>query len=629
MNYILKDNNYQGSVETLVQGAQRHKYFKRPLIPVLQSVPPDVVMNIPDEQINAAKISEEEQEEEPLAKTVEIQTDYRESGTQTDPFTPDYLIERGQTPEVKRIAHLNYGRGLPASMAEMELIEQMRERRAFENALPPTSDEACFTLRRKLMEEQEFREWANREDDIKRLQNERLNLLQSALVEREKESEDNHSRRIEDIRLKKTEDKEKSIAKIQRKRIKVLRKMFKARKNLDNKGAKRDIIQEYSNFGSIVYAPITRDGLSLDKIASKYEVQPDALSTYQGVTELSETIPNRLLRTKVDVNKLKFSFKKQLGRNQVQHKNALEKMQSTIDKIYEPKDEEELKKDQDQKKYQNEFLRPDTPVRPGRREDAKARDNFARYKAALLLQRLIRGRAEQNMMFEGKEKRLDLIAELRITEEWRQASDQQEERGIIQNYQERVLDGVAEGLQAEMIASTMEGLSKELVRFKQERKIAAMVHMAEQDRRRREAEESGRRQAEQVLSTREDFLFKELMSVHQGRVDNYLQNIITSAVDDASTKQAYDEAQLKVQRLNKVLDNMEAKNNKPQAVVKDLMSSFLIPDIQRRKLQRQVQFEQKRFMESARKAIQASVSQAGQKLEQEDVLKYDPSNREK
>lgn len=629
MSYLLKDNNYSGPVETLVQGTNRHKYFKRPLIPVLQSVPPDVVMSIPEEQINAAKMTEE-QEEEPLAKTVEIQTDYRESGTQTDPFTPDYVIERGQTPEVLTIAHLNYGRGLPASMAEMELIEQMREKRAFENALPPTSDEACFTLRRKLMEEQEFREWGKREDDIKRLQNERLNLLQSALVEREKESEDNHSRRIEDIRLKKTEDKEKAIAKIQRKRIKVLRKMFKARKNLDNKGAKRDIIQQYSNFGSIVYAPITRDGLSLDKIASKYEVQPDALSTYQGVTELSESLPIKHLRSKCDVNKLKFTFKKNLTRNQRSHQGALEKMQENIDQVYETKDEEEMKKkEHDTKKYKSEFVRPDTPDRPGRKPKDKAQNYFEQYKAALLLQRLIRGRAEQNMMFEGKEKRLDLIAELRITEEWRQASDQQEEKSIIQNYQERVLDGVAEGLQAELIAATMEGLSKELVRFKQERKIAAMVHMAEQDRRRREAEESGRRQAEQILGMREDHLFNELMTVHQGRVDNYLQNIITSAVDDASTKQAYDEARLKVQRLNKVLDKMEQKKNKPQQIVKDLMSSFLIPDIQRRKLQRQVQFEQKRFMESARKAIQSSVSQAGQKLEQEDVLKYDPSNREK
>lgn len=275
------------------------------------------------------------------------------------------------------------------------------------------------------------------------------------------------------------------------------------------------------------------------------------------------------------------------------------------------------------------FLRPDTPELPNRNKPAKALLNFQMYKAALLIQRLLRGRAEQNMMFEGKEKRLDLIAELRITEEWRQAAEMQEEKTIIQNYQERVLDGVAEGLQAEIISATMENLSKELVRYKQERRIAAMVHLAEQDRRRREAEESGRRQAEQILSQREDFLFSQLMSVHQGRVDNYLQNIITSAVDNASTKQAYDEAILKVQKLNKIIDKMEQKKNKPEVIVKDLMSSFLIPDIQRRKVQRQVMFEQKRFMESARKAVQASVSQAGAKLEQEDVLRYDPSNRER
>lgn len=165
-------------------------------------------------------------------------------------------------------------------MAEMELIEQMREKRAFENALPPTSDEACFTLRRKLMEEQEFREWNKREEDIKRIQNERLNLLQSALVEREKETEEKHAQRTEEIRLKKTENKERALAKIQRKRIKVLRKMYKARKNVEIKGKKRDIIDEYANFGSTVYAPITRDGLSLDKKANKYEVQPEALSTY-------------------------------------------------------------------------------------------------------------------------------------------------------------------------------------------------------------------------------------------------------------------------------------------------------------------------------------------------------------
>lgn len=49
-------------------------------------------------------------------------------------------------------------------------------------------------------------------------------------------------------------------------------------------------------------------------------------------------------------------------------------------------------------------------------------------------------------MYEGKEKWLDLIAELRITDEWRRHAEGDEEKSIIQNYQERVLDGIAEGL---------------------------------------------------------------------------------------------------------------------------------------------------------------------------------------
>ena len=88
------------------------------------------------------------------------------------------------------ITHFTYGNGLPASMAEMELIEQAREKRNFEESLPPTTDEACFNLRKKLMEDQEIKEWAKREDDIKKVQQERLNLLQSALLDRERENED-------------------------------------------------------------------------------------------------------------------------------------------------------------------------------------------------------------------------------------------------------------------------------------------------------------------------------------------------------------------------------------------------------------------------------------------------------
>jgi hypothetical protein len=149
------------------------------------------------------------------------------------------------------------------------------------------------------------------------------------------------------------------------------------------------------------------------------------------------------------------------------------------------------------------------------------------------------------MMFEGKEKRLDLIAELRATEDWKRASNMDEEVKLIENYQERVLDGVSEALQSEYISTTLDNLSKELVRLKQERRIAGMVRLAEDVRRRREAEESGRRQAEQILRDREDDLYQQLMSVHQGTVDSYLQNVFGKTIDKTSSLQAFEEAKLK------------------------------------------------------------------------------------
>lgn len=101
------------------------------------------------------------------------------------------------------------------------------------------------------------------------------------------------------------------------------------------------------------------------------------------------------------------------------------------------------------------------------------------------------------MMFEGKEKRLELIAELRACENFAKASEtNDQDQLILQNYRERLLDGVTEAIQSSVISQTMDNLSKELVRLKQERKIFNMVRIAEDVRRQREAEESGRRQAE-------------------------------------------------------------------------------------------------------------------------------------
>lgn len=67
---------------------------------------------------------------------------------------------------------------------------------------------------------------------------------------------------------------------------------------------------------------------------------------------------------------------------------------------------------------------------------------------------------------------------------------------------------------------------------------------------------------------------------------------------------------------------MEKKRNKPEVIIKDLVSSFLIPDVERKKLQREVQFEERKYLEAARKTIKQAVGQAGAKLDSEQMLSY-------
>ena len=45
----------------------------------------------------------------PLTRTVHVQTDYRDSETQTDPYSPEYVVRPGSQPELLTLATLCYG----------------------------------------------------------------------------------------------------------------------------------------------------------------------------------------------------------------------------------------------------------------------------------------------------------------------------------------------------------------------------------------------------------------------------------------------------------------------------------------------------------------------------------------
>ena len=601
VTYVLRDEYPRQGLEMIISGRDRPLYFRRPIIPLLQPQIPEVLMQSqPEEQ------KREESVESEFNKSIAVQTVYRESEAQTDPYSPEYEVAEGHNPEVLSFTYFKYGNGLPVSMTEMELIEQAREKRLFESMLPSSTDEACFTLRRKLMDEQEFKEWAKRENDIKKIQNERLNLLHTALLDREKENEERDAQRVEEQKLKKTEQKDRALVKIGRKRIKVLRKMYKERKAADFRSTKRDIIEEYADYGSEIYAGVTRKGLGLDKLANKYEIQPDLLTTYEGLKSLSDTLPERVLKTTVSIKAEKQRIERSYNRKEMKHRSALFTAQKAIDEEYKAPSEMSDSKGQMRQSVGDVRWRPETPEVKSTQSDEEERRNIA----VVLLQRLLRGRAIQNVMHEGKEKRLDLIAELRRTGEMIELTEEEQEKALLEDYKERLTDGMIEALQGEFISETLDVLSKELVRLKQERKITAIVKHAERERRMKECEESGRRQAEEVMRARQDALFKEIMDTHQGTVDSYLHSILHRSVHEAATNQAQEEAQLRAFQLNRIVDTLEERLNRPEMIARDLVSSFLIPEVERSKIQRQVRLEEKRHLLAARQFLNETANKA-------------------
>ena len=60
------------------------------------------------------------------------------------------------------------GKGLPAGLAEVEMIERARQKRAWEATLPPLNDISQLEKRKKMMDEMETKEWALREQEIEK-----------------------------------------------------------------------------------------------------------------------------------------------------------------------------------------------------------------------------------------------------------------------------------------------------------------------------------------------------------------------------------------------------------------------------------------------------------------------------
>ncbi|CAL8369073.1 unnamed protein product [Arctogadus glacialis] len=586
-----------------VNAADRWKFSTRPLIAFDRPPPPDLLL--------AQLLVQQQAPTGPYHRTVGVQTDYRDSEAQTDPYSPEYVVRPGTAhPELLLLASLTWGGGLPAGLAEVEMIERARARRLWEAGLPPLEDLGQLERRRAMMEAMETREWAFREGEIRRLQEARLAALRDLLHQRAQEQTQATAQR-QDLNLTRHQShKESKLRQIHGDYILSLRKLTAKRANVEGRLERRDVVRDHTDHASQAYAPLTRGGSVPDRVHSRSVggVSSRFLDTYQGLLELEASLPASVLEPRIQAPGPRASrgFVGRAERREMELTQTHEALRAEKDRVEVVKPLRFLVK-----KERPAPRRPPTPS-----VDPPPEGEEEREVAAIVLQKLLRGRSIQYQMFAGKEKNLALIREVRTThallgEEQRLLRTQtalvlgQQSQRDQQSQQEAEAAASRDGLVGAELVELLDSLAKELIRLQEERRIHAVALLAERERRLREAEESGRRQVEERRRREQDEIFRQVVQVQQATVELYLEDIILGVVESTAGQQARDEVQRMAREVNDVAYALEESHSEQQAeeLVSALVFSFLIPEVQRISVRQKVRDRQRRHLAAAQVVI--------------------------
>lgn len=396
---------------TVASGSGRYLYFQRPLAPQLETVAPGVLLAPTAPLKEIARTPDEER-----SKDVAIQTAYRESEAQTIPYSPDFVLD----PEAPR-PHVLLLRDMRGEVGEkeLEIIEHAKAKHRLMDSLPPATDEASLRLRKHLLQLQEMKEFRLRQREIDEEQSARLDALRQALSDRDAEAEFLVEQRVEAMRQRQIVERDRSLDKIQAQRLKVLRKLSMARGRIRAPSKhKRNLIEEYAGYASQVYAPLTRLGRRTDKDPEKWDVSNvvPKLGMTQGLLD----------GLKMKKTKMALPVEETQRRNKCRDQLRADLL--TMTKIIEAdkrRPQKERKEDDTTRAAKGSLVTPPKLLLPPPPDDGAELPKSLEISlvqadneqndldlALVLLQRLIRGRAVQNQMFQGKQRRIDLIREL-------------------------------------------------------------------------------------------------------------------------------------------------------------------------------------------------------------------------
>ncbi|XP_075989235.1 cilia- and flagella-associated protein 91-like [Anticarsia gemmatalis] len=573
---------------------------------------------------------------------------YRESSAQTIPWQPDGKPAEGceTTPEVLYLDQLEWGPGkpyrigdLPADFHTTEIINKMRHARMWTELVEKGAFPRWMKKRDEIISDIETKDWIFREAEIDELQGIRLELLARMQTQQRQKQVNRTSRKLAKLWAFKKTEMERKIDHIRRTRDREHRKLVALHEGGGRVGlvgrmrAARGMgamCHAATDPTSDLHAPMLRHGYQARRRHAEIVYDPSLLSAED---HMAVADPPVWLERCQDLTKscsghhLPRDPMKLCERETKWSEQFLENLHNDLKKarlgaastsagplhVLKPR-------------------RTVTTPRPSTPEVESVEDlEESAHQAALVLQKVIKGRAVQYLMYEGRTRAAELTEELKTTHGLqkedkiriaREESKAREYNAMRTEHEQKddAITALVDELCGGAVSAALDFLEKELRRLKEERRQHAFILIALREKTMREAAEAGRRQKEEHRRREHDEMFKHVLGVTQGTVDAYLKQVITEGVELAAEEDAVKAAKAHADRIDQsIREHGSISTAEQNEMVAELVQQFLLPHVHKTAARHHINEVQNAKLAAARNTIFGLVDDAEIK---HDVCEY-------
>lgn len=553
-----------------------------------------------------------------------IQTMFRDSEAQTDPYSVDVAETASTGLEILTLGWLSWNNGLPAGINEVRTIERARQRRAWEAALPAPFDKTTEEIRNSMIRAIEINEWQFREELIAATASLREELAQKLMREKCRENKLRYEDRLNKYVQKKKEEKFQKIEKLKKNFNRQLRKLIFNRQKLNKKYQKWDAISKFTDKTSDLYAPQLRFGENPSNWHEKIAPRCGFWRAFKKLEIMHFTtsdIPTSLLPA-FDFQKK--SKPKEYGKDLCIHytkwtEKNLERLHEELKairwkRISAPEQCSLKKKIQ---VHGHESYTPTVTPIPDEEEEL--------FQACLFLQKTIKGRAIQAVMFEGRVKCQELIEELKSTHalqshmedikgQMRKRVYGLQRQAEIERIQEKKKNEILFALEGKTTGDMLDFLSKELLRLQNERNTHALALLAEQERHKREAVEAGRRQKEEQRRREHDEMFKQIIKMCQNTVQVFMDEAFIENKNWLALREAREQVTAIAKKIDQAANEttlipMLQRSNmvEEEEIIADLIHNYALPEAEKIMIRKRLQDKQRNYLKICHDVVYSNI----------------------